>query len=186
MADAAVTLAQPDDVHTIARIQLETWRFAYAGLLGEGTLATLTETDVAFAWRETLHAGSARIFVAREGSWTVGFCAIGFAPEAELAGADGALPADAATVALIGTLLVEPRWTRRGHGGRLLAAAAQAMRADGATRGIVWVPEADTVSRNFYRRANWTPEGTVRTLDADGTALREIRLSGALDLEPHS
>ncbi|MGH3607769.1 MAG: GNAT family N-acetyltransferase, partial [Pseudonocardiaceae bacterium] len=34
----------------------------------------------------------------------------------------------------------------------------------------------------FYRRAGWNPDGTIRTLDAAGRALREIRLTGPLDL----
>jgi len=51
---------------------------------------------------------------------TVGFCAAGPAPDAELAAANGSLPADSASTGLVSTLLVEPRWGRRGHGGRLL------------------------------------------------------------------
>jgi len=84
---------------------------------------------------------------------------------------------------MIGTLLVEPRWGRRGHGGRLLAEAARGLRAKGATRGVVWVPENDDVSVAFYERAGWERDGTVRTLDAGGRALREIRLTGTLDFQ---
>jgi hypothetical protein len=45
------------------------------------------------------------------------------------------------------------------------------------------VPESDSASLGFYRRAGWQPDGTVRTLDAGGRPLREVRLSGGLDLE---
>jgi hypothetical protein len=44
------------------------------------------------------------------------------------------------------------------------------------------VPAEDPASLNFYRRAGWHPDGTIRTLDAAGRALREIRLTGPLDL----
>jgi len=84
---------------------------------------------------------------------------------------------------LVSTLLVEPRWGRRGHGGRLLAAASTVLREAGATRGIVWVPAEDPASLSFYRRAGWEPDGTIRTLDANGRAFRELRLTGPLDLE---
>ncbi|MGH3996931.1 MAG: GNAT family N-acetyltransferase, partial [Pseudonocardiaceae bacterium] len=94
----------------------------------------------------------------------------------------GALPPDAAHTVLVSTLLVEPRWGRRGHGGRLLATVTAALRDAGATRGIVWVPAEDPASLNFYRRAGWEPDGTVRTLDAHGRPLREIRLTGSLNL----
>ena len=61
--------------------------------------------------------------------------------------------------------------------------AAEALRTAGATRGVTWVPERDAASRAFYARAGWEPDGTVRTLDAGGRPLREVRLGGALDLE---
>jgi GNAT superfamily N-acetyltransferase len=96
-----------------------------------------------------------------------------------VAHADGSLPADAETTALV-SVLVEPRWGRRGHGGRLLATATEHLREAGATRGIAWVPEADKASIGFYDKAEWEPDGTVRTLDAGGRPLREIRVTGGL------
>jgi GNAT superfamily N-acetyltransferase len=77
---------------------------------------------------------------------------------------------------------VEPRWGRRGHGGRLIATAAQTLREQGATRGITWILDGDTVTRAFYARIGWQPDGIARTLDAGGRPLREIRLAGDLDL----
>ncbi|MFL6141339.1 MAG: GNAT family N-acetyltransferase [Labedaea sp.] len=183
MAAAAVRPATRADAEEIARIQLATWRTAYAALLPAGLLSGVDEAAAAAQWRDTIDTGPALVFVATEGRWLVGFGAAGPAPRSESAGADGAPPADAAHLALVSTLLVEPRWGRRGHGGRLLAAAAAALRVTGHTRGICWVPEADTASTSFYRRAGWAPDGTVRTLDAGGVPLRELRLSGALDLE---
>lgn len=177
---ASVRAATPADVQDLVRIQLDTWRIAYSNLLPPDVFAALDPAEAADAWRAALD--SVRLFVAIEGDWTVGFCAAGFAPEPDLVDADGVLPDDASTVALISTLLVEPRWGRRGHGGRLLATAAQALRGDGATRGVAWVPEADQASRNFYARVGWAADGTARMLDAGGQPLREIRLAGALDL----
>lgn len=182
VAIAAVRPASPDDIPEIARIQRDTWRLAYAELLPPTVLAALDGDEPEQAWEHARAHGPARLFVATEGGWTVGFCAAGFAPPAETSGADGGEPDDADTVALVGTLLVEPRWGRRGHGGRLLATAAASLRTDGATRGIAWIPEADDASRAFYARVGWQPDGTVRTLDADGTPLREIRVSGPVDL----
>ncbi len=182
MAVAAVHPALEQDIPEIARIQRETWLTAYAELLPPTVLAGLDAAEAEQAWHAAWRDGAARLFVATEGSWIVGFCSVGIAPDSEVAEADGSLPADAATTALIGTLLVEPRWGRRGHGGRLLGTAAAALRAEGATRGIVWVPERDAVSRAFYARAGWSLDGTARTLDAGGQPLRERRMSGTLNL----
>lgn len=183
MAEAAVRTATPADMDEIARVQVVTWRAAYADLLGERALAQLDEDQVAEAWRETVQHGPATVYLATEGEWTVGFCAAGPAPAEEIADARGAAPEDAEAVGLVSTLLVEPRWGRRGHGGRLLAAAARGLRSDGARRGVCWVPEADKASIAFFERAGWLPEGTVRTLDTGGRMVREIRLTGSLDLE---
>ena len=182
MAVATVHAALAEDIPEIARIQRETWLTAYAELLPPTVLAGLDTQDAEDAWRSALSEGAARLFVATEGAWTVGFCSAGPAPDSEVADAKGTLPPDAASTALIGSLLVEPRWGRRGHGGRLLGTAASALRAAGATRGIVWVPERDQVSRSFFTRAGWSLDGTARTLDAGGTPLREVRMSGTLEL----
>ncbi|GGI74707.1 N-acetyltransferase [Saccharopolyspora subtropica] len=182
MADADVRVAVPEDAAEITRIQLTTWRTAYAELLPAEVLDGLDSEATERQWYETLTSGPAAVLVATEGPWVVGFCAAGPAPEAEAAAADGAVPSDLAEVALVSALLVEPRWGRRGHGGRLLGAMAQRLAAQGATRGITWVPEADTASMAFFRSAGWAPDGTVRTLDAGGRPLRELRLSGPMGL----
>jgi GNAT superfamily N-acetyltransferase len=186
MADADVRLAAPSDAAEIARIQLTTWRSAYADLLPSRVLEDLDTAETERQWHHTLTEGPASVLVATESAWTVGFCAAGPAPEQESAAADGTPPPDAATVALVSTLLVEPRWGRRGHGGRLLGMMAQRLMASGATRGITWIPEADTASLAFYRNVGWEPDGTVRTLDAGGRPIRELRVSGTLDLRLES
>ncbi|MFD9894385.1 GNAT family N-acetyltransferase [Amycolatopsis sp. NPDC059027] len=182
MSDAAVRPATAGDVGEIARIQRETWRAAYTEILGEHAISTLVGADLEGTWRETIGYPGTRVHLATEGNFTVGFCVSGQAPESEVAAADGTLPEDAATTGLIATLLVEPRWGRRGHAGRLLATAASGLREDGAERGIAWVAQSDHASLGFYRRAGWAPDGTVRTLDTGETMVREIRLTGTLDL----
>jgi GNAT superfamily N-acetyltransferase len=185
VAIAAVHPAEPSDIAHIDRIQRSVWEVGYAQLLPtelRDALAALDPADTARTWEQTRTHGPARLFVATEGNWTVGFCSAGFAPDDELADQHGALPDDAATVALVGSLVVEPRWGRRGHGGRLVATATHALRNAGATRGIAWILDGDTVSRSFYARIGWHPDGIARTLDAAGHPLREIRLAGALDL----
>jgi GNAT superfamily N-acetyltransferase len=183
MAEATVRAAVPSDAEEIARIQLATWRAAYQDLLPAEVLAALDADEAAATWLHTIEQGPARVFVALEGDWHVGFCAAGAAPEDESADATGIPVPDAERVALVSTLLVEPRWGRRGHAGRLLAHAGDAMLKAGLARGISWVAEADKASLHFWERAGWVADGTVRTLDAGGRPLREIRLTGTLRFE---
>ncbi|HVD90268.1 MAG TPA: GNAT family N-acetyltransferase, partial [Jatrophihabitantaceae bacterium] len=89
--------------------------------------------------------------------------------------------ADVSYTAQIAPLLVEPRWGRRGHGSRLLAAAVDHARADGFTRLITWVPSGDGASLSFYRSAGWDTDGFARILDTGAGEMREIRLH--VDLE---
>jgi hypothetical protein len=49
-------------------------------------------------------------------------------------------------------------------------------RADGMTRAVAWVPEADTITREFLISAGWAPDGLARGLDTGAGELREIRL----------
>lgn len=182
MALAQVRTATLEDVPTLAALHRATWQAAYSELLPRGTLDGLDTPQVRQAWADTIQGG-ATVLIAIEGNDQVGFVVAGPAPEDDVAAADGTLPPDAAHTVLVSTLLVEPRWGRRGHGGRLLATAAAMLRDAGATRGIVWVPAEDPASLNFYhRRAGWHPDATIRTLDAEGRLLRELRLTGPLDL----
>ena len=167
MATSAVRTATPEDVDEIQRLQATTWRIAYAELVPPAALERLAGVDARQTWLAAVTAGPGHhVLVATESTWTVGFCAATVLDD----------------VGEIGALLVEPRWGRRGHGGRLLAAAAERLREDGASSGVAWVPEADEVSRRFYAAAGWEPDGTVRVLDAGDRELRELRLSGPLDL----
>jgi GNAT superfamily N-acetyltransferase len=177
-----VRCATAEDAPTLAALHRVTWRAAYSELLPPGALDELDTPQLQQAWVETI-AGGATVLIATEGADPVGFVVAGPAPEDDVAAADGTVPSDAARTVLVSSLLVEPRWGRRGHGGRLLAAAAAVLREAGAVRGIAWIPAEDPASLNFYRRAGWTPDGTVRTLDARGRALRELRLTGSLDLK---
>jgi GNAT superfamily N-acetyltransferase len=183
MAEASVRPADPSDAAEIARIQLATWRAAYRDLLPGDVLDALDADEAAATWRHTIEQGPAQVFLAVEGDWHVGFCAAGPAPEDESADAAGVPVPDAERVALVSTLLVEPRWGRRGHGGRLVANAGAAMLAAGMARGISWVAEADKATLGFWARAGWVLDGTVRTLDAGGQPLREVRLTGSLRFE---
>jgi GNAT superfamily N-acetyltransferase len=116
-----------------------------------------------------------RVLVAQENQWRVGFAAFGPAEDEPGAG-EKAIE--------ITTLLVEPRWGRRGHGSRLLAAVADLARSAGFVTARAWVLAADSASLAFYRGAGWEPDGTGRAMDMDGTTVHEIRLHASLLADP--
>jgi GNAT superfamily N-acetyltransferase len=116
------------------------------------------------------------VVVALERQAVVGFAAFG-PPEL----ADGEAPDPDGPTTEIATLLVEPRWGRRGHGSRLLAAVADLAGATGARRLQTWLAEQDEVSARFFQSAGWDRQGWVRTLDTGAAPLREVRWHAVLD-----
>ena len=175
VADVSVRPARPADVGEIARIQLLTWRTAYATVVPAHVLDRLTLDDMAAPWAAAVGSPPSaqhHVLMASENNVPVGFAALGPAEDEGL---------DPATTGLVTTLLIEPRWGRRGHGSRLLAATVDLLRADGATTMVTWIFDRDPASRSFYTSAGWAPDGAARLLDMNGQLVSEIRLHASLD-----
>jgi GNAT superfamily N-acetyltransferase len=181
-ADASVRPARPADAPEIARIQAVTWRTAYRTALPVEVLDQWDEAAATASWHAAVTSPPTPghgVLVALERQTVVGFAAYG---PAELT--SGERPDPAGPTSEVTTLLVEPRWGRRGHGSRLLAAVADLARAGGAARLQVWLLESDLVSADFFESAGWAPDGWARTLDTGGAPLREVRWHAMLDEEP--
>ena len=178
-ADVSVRPARPDDAAAIARVQTVACRTAYRGVLPPAVLDEWDEAAVSASWGAAVTAPPTPghgVLVAVEHEEVVGFTAYG---PAEASPDDPPSPAGPATE--VAPLLVEPRWGRRGHGSRLLAAVSDLARATGAGRLVTWLPEADEVSAGFLQSAGWDRDGWARTLDTGGEPLREIRWHVVLD-----
>jgi len=174
--------ARPDDAAAVARVQVVTWRTAYRDVLPAAVLDEWDEDAAGETWRAAVTSPPTPghgVLVAVERDEVVGFAAYG---PAELGAGEAPHPAGPTTE--IATLLVEPRWGRRGHGSRLLAAVADVARATGTARLQVWLPEADDVSAGFFESAGWAPQGWARTLDTGGAPLRELRWHAMLTDDP--
>lgn len=187
MALGFVRPANPDDAGEIARIQLSTWRTAYRRILPRHVLDGMDEAWMAQRWQASIAAPPSprhRVLIAieqperssaQEGSYLVGFAATGEADEAALAPEEDQ-HALGPTVASITDLVVEPRWGRRGHGSRLLAACVDLWREDGFDTAVAWAFEADPATRAFLGSAGWEPDGAVRALDIDDLLVPQLRL----------
>jgi GNAT superfamily N-acetyltransferase len=170
-AEVSVRPAAPADAGDIARVQEQAWRTAPT--VPAAALAVWDAEAAAAAWAAavtTPPTPAHGVLVALDGSQVVGFAAFG---PAELTADDEPHPGGATTE--LAVLLVEPRWSRRGHGSRLLAAVADLTRATGTVRLQTWVAEADAATAGLLEASGWDRDGWVRTLDADGTPLREAR-----------
>lgn len=187
MAMGYVRPARPDEASEIARIQISTWRVAYRRLLPADVLDRLDPEWMAQRWQEAITDPPSprhRVLVAIEQ-----------AARAEFAGFIAGGPADAQTrmpeepplpddIAAITDLLVEPRWGRRGHGSRLLAAMVDHWRDDGFTTALAWAFESDPATRGFLAATGWEPDGARRALDVDDLLVEQLRYHTAVPAEP--
>lgn len=172
VADVSVRAARVEDATSIARVQLATWHEAYADVLPAAALDLRLE-DVAAAWEQAVSGPPSphhRVLVAVEDSEVVGFAACEPAADEDVEDRAAELSA----------LLVEPRWGRRGHGSRLVAAAVDLWREESVEVAVTWVFEGDTVVADFLTSAGWGPETAGRALDADGRDVRQRRWHTAL------
>jgi GNAT superfamily N-acetyltransferase len=166
-ADVSVRVAWSDDAEAIAAIQARAWATSYAGLVPAA--GDLREADFAQLWRDALtHPADARhrALVALERNRVVGFAITTPATDPDC---------DQVTDGELMELTVDAGEQGKGHGSRLLQAAADTMVADGFTRAVTWLVAEDDVLRTFLTDAGWGADGAHRTLDLDGTGVTQVK-----------
>jgi GNAT superfamily N-acetyltransferase len=178
-ADVSVRVAWADDAPAIARVQLRAWPTMYGDLLPADAIPSGPEAEqaAAAAWAESLtKPGDARnrVLVALERNRVVGFAITGPATDPDC---------DPVADAELRELTVDPDERGRGHGSRLLQAAADTMAADRFSRAVTWVVAGDDALLSFLTGAGWAADSAHRELDLDGTGatrLKQVRLHTAL------
>jgi GNAT superfamily N-acetyltransferase len=166
-----VRAAVAGDADAIGRVQVETWRVAYRGLMPDEAIAGFDVDGRQRLWREGLarepRPGSAT-FVAELDGEVVGFASVGRSRDDESAN-EGELYA---------IYLHPSRWDQ-GIGRALLERAEESMREFGFERALLWVMEGNERGERFYRAAGWKPDG--RKLDTfQGAEVVELRYRKAL------
>lgn len=170
-ADVSVRPAIPGDELAITGIQLAAWRTAHADTLGTDVLADLDGAAFAERWARAIATPPGtgyRVLVACDGPSVVGFASIAPLPAPE----DSPLDTPGGEVL---ALEVAPSSQRAGHGARLLAAAVDLLREDGAGHVQTWVLDGDTGRAEFLASAGLAADDAVRVLATgtgpDGTEL---------------
>ena len=164
-------LARADDADAIGRIQVETWRAAYTGLMPEEAVAGFDVESRQRMWREGLgrrpRPGSAT-FVVEDGGEVVGFASVGASRE-EDAEREGELYA----------IYLHPSRWGDGIGRALLQRAEESMRSSGFRRALLWVLAGNERAERFYRAAGWEEDGE-KVEDFQGATVTERRYRKAL------
>ena len=151
----SIRAAAAGDAAAIARVQVETWRTTYRGIVPEAHLAGLKMDQRTLRWRELLQSPAHALVAECQGE-VVGFITGGAIRE----------PLEGYRAELYAMYLLLA-FQRRGIGTALLEELARRLSAEGFENLAVWVLEANPAV-HFYERS-----GAVRL------AAREHEIGGA-------
>lgn len=172
--------ARLEDAPDLARIQVDSYRSAYAGILPEDYLDQFSLDDQERDWIEMLGPkGSDGILIAEDGDSRLSGYAVGRAP------ASYPQPYDCELV----SLHVRRDAHRRGIGRALVSATAEQLATRGCQALVLWVLEANP-ARGFYERLGAARlEGRKPMINAYEIAygwpdIRSITAPGRLAVEP--
>ena len=176
MAGGFVRGARASDAEGLARVQVASWRSAFAGLVPDAVISELTSEEAvsqwAARWRDAVSAPPTsrhRVHVAVDQPGDpeiLGFAAAGPATDEDLWPAtDGELY----------ELHVLPSAADQGHDGRLLHAVADTFSEDGFSTGYTWALTGDGARIEFLQAAGWAPDGSRSNLDM-GVKVPVVRL----------
>lgn len=155
-----IRTATPADAGPIARVQVDSWRTTYAGIVSAEYLDTLSYGERESWWKKVLathHPGTSTFVAETNGGEVVGFARGG--PERE---GDQTYPGE-----LYAVYLLEGA-QRQGVGRGLVAAVAQGLLTDGFRSMLVWVLEANHAACRFYESLAGDRIGQ-RTIPIGGT-----------------
>jgi len=137
---SVVRQACPRDAEAIARIEIETWRSSYAGMLPDRLLLDLSLARNTRSWTRCLRAVPEDVFVAEEAGTLIGFGNCG-----RRRSGDGEFSGE------IYTLYVAPEFQGQGAGRALMRALFTRLARCGHRGALLWVIRANP-SRFFYER----------------------------------
>jgi len=159
-----IRAAEVDDAAAIATVHVDTWRAAYAGMIPQSYLDSLTVQNRSTGWVRLLERGEVG-----------GFTLVSEGHDRRVVGFASAGPSRSHRRYFqgeISQLYVLPAFQQGRHGRRLFLAAANRLAETGHTGLIVWVL-ADNPARQFYEKLGGVKVAETQRPFA-GVLLREI------------
>jgi ribosomal protein S18 acetylase RimI-like enzyme len=140
MDEITIRPARPTDARAVARLDVETWRTTYAGVLSANYLVGLSERRRDIGWRMAITREPRDVRVAVDAAGAIhGF------------GSCGPSRSERHFPGEVFTLYVAPDRQNQGIGRRLLIALFRRLAVSGLDAAILWVLR-DNPSRFFYER----------------------------------
>jgi ribosomal protein S18 acetylase RimI-like enzyme len=140
MSEIVIRAAWPSDAGKIARLDVETWRSTYAGILAAPFLVGLSARRREVGWASVIEREPRDVCVAVDSDGAI----LGF-------GSCGRNRDNKEFAGEVFTLYVAPDWQNQGIGKRLLIALFERLVAQGCHSAIIWVLR-ENPARFFYQR----------------------------------
>ncbi|WP_437768797.1 GNAT family N-acetyltransferase [Sorangium sp. So ce281] len=171
---AVIRRARPADAAVIARIEVDSWRAAYLGLVPAADLNALSVPARELSWRHILNRDAAA------GTRTWVLCAedagLGFASAGPTRDDDD----DPDDVGELYTIYLLPAAWGRGLGAALLDTAQADLARRRHRTMTIWVLEGNTRARRFYELSGFSRDGARRWARVGAGSLPELRYRRAL------
>lgn len=159
------------DTKTISEIHATAVRAAYAGLIPDEHLKTVTPDKRQSYWREAIEYSEPQVHVAMDGEALIGF--VGFDRSRD----KGTRP----TTGEIWAIYALPNYWDKGVGVALCDAARDGLSEEGCTEVSVWVPLRNERALRFMEKAGFKREmNTAKTIPLGDIKIEEVRLRRAL------
>jgi L-amino acid N-acyltransferase YncA len=157
--------ATPHDARRIAVIHVDSWRAAYRGIMPDTVLNGLSVDERYEFWLGQLAVAARQTIVAENGDGIIGWAGFGASRDA-----------DAAGLAEVYGIYLDPLRYRKGFGTALWLDAGRRLAAQGYRELIVWVLSANSPARKFYEAmGGWMEPGVEKVLTREGVRLQEVR-----------
>ncbi|WP_052573725.1 GNAT family N-acetyltransferase [Haloferula sp. BvORR071] len=150
------------DATAIARIHVGTWRIAYAGIVSDDYLASLSVEKRIKSWEERLTDGRTTILVAEKDGQVIAWASGGASRDA-----------DAGSDAEVYAIYVSPEHWACGVGSELMTRMEDSLPDRGST--TLWVLQDNQRAIRFYHRIGYRPDGTRKEIRLGDADLCEVR-----------
>ena len=163
-----IRFATPEDAQAVAEIHVEAWRSAYAAILPEAFLSSLTVSSRLAFWEQFLSEKKGDLQVAMAGDRMVGWINTGPCRDVDAATDD----------AEIWAFYVSPVVWSKGVGRELWVSARAHLLEQGHRQCHLWVLAQNTRAIRFYKAAGFDGDkSSTKTIEVGGSKVDELRFS---------
>ena len=161
-----IRIAKVADAEGIAKIQIESWRFAYKNIIDDGILSNLNLRHKTEIWQSVL----------KNEDWSAW---VAVNPKKEIEGfihlcgyRDNDLPSNE-NVGEISAIYINPKLVGRGVGATLMQKGIESLEKANHRKIALWVLSKNDLAINFYEKFGFASDGGVKKHPSTG--LTEVR-----------